>query len=394
MCSLAYCPFCASTGKIPTVPKDLLILVVFVKSAVRKLLSDVLSSLSEEKLNQTVAYWSKLLPGEQNRTMHRAAVVMGLMATMDLVRDSLLVKHIAETLLSLLVAEEGRDMFRMAAMELLASGLSKWQDHVHVGSLFRLVLSWAFALSPLRNMGGPADSAEFNYSIVAESFAAILQWDAVHGGGRVIAQWCKDLLQSALLDRIISMELLHRMLSKKQHAGLLVLTPYLGMIVETIVKLLDPSHAEDRERLRPTMIPLLHALVTTVFRDVCVFDQTTQYLAVISSPKLIIVYDLKSATVLSEHPTTAEMNSFVKIALKGQTLGALSLSTDGACQLSVFYLGNSHGFLFFRSKPAAPVHSPPSIAVSQTFEECSLQFANSHLQLCCGPETLIKLKHV
>lgn len=343
--------------------------------------------MTPEELERAVGYWSKLLPsGENGRTMHRAAIVLGLMITMDLVRDTVLIKHVSETLFSLLMAEEGRDMFRMAAMELLSSGLSKWQGYVHVGSLFRLVLSWAFALSPIRNVG--VTDAETNYGLVADTFAQLLLWDAVHGGGRVISQWCKDLLHSpSLLDRIISMELLHRMLSKNQDNALL---PFLGVIVEMIVKLLDPSHAEERERLRPTMIPLLHVLVT-VFREACVFDQTTQYLAVIASPQTIVVYDLKSATVLKELAIHAP-GHYAKIALKGASLGALIIYDEGStCQLTVYTLGISSSFLlFFRSKPAAPLHSS-KIDLLHKLDDCLLQFDATALQLCHGQETLIKL---
>jgi hypothetical protein len=303
----------------------------------RLLLEEGLKNTKPAKLKDVIEYWSKLLPNisvhehsktpkkEEHRKMHRAVIILGIIISMGLVEadDSAIISRVSQELLGLLYAEEGRDMFRMAAMELLGTGISYWKDHIHVGSLFRLILSWGFALSPIRNSSKTSHS-QFSFNIIAKTFGQILSWDIQNDRAKVLEEFCKEIVSSpSTLDKIVSMELLHVTIT---------------------------SNSEERERLKPTLIPLLHSIVTN-FKDKVAFEQETQHIAT-ASLNNVIVYDLKASNKIASYKT--ENETIIKISLHRNNLGAVVRKNNS--ETPTFLLINwmmtgSGGFLFFKSKP-------------------------------------------
>lgn len=107
-----------------------------------------------------------------------------------------------------------------------------------------------------------------------------------------MGMWCKDLSNSpSTMERLVSIELLHELVQKPELRT--AIRRFLPQIIETIVKVLDPSNMEEREKLRPGIIPVLHSIVTNF--EVVSFDQESQQLAVASQSQ-VWVYDLKSST--------------------------------------------------------------------------------------------------
>src|ERR1700722_9015027 len=120
------------------------------RRASRLLIEEGLKNSAKDKLKESIEYWLKLLPNinvyenkrdakkEEHRKMHRAVIILAIIISLGLVdsSDSALISRVSQELLGLLYAEEGRDLFRMAAMELLGTGIAYWKDHIHVGSLF------------------------------------------------------------------------------------------------------------------------------------------------------------------------------------------------------------------------------------------------------------------
>ena len=339
------------------------------RRASRLLIEEGLKTSSQEKLREVVKYWSKLLPNsnipeqplirEEHRKMHRAVIILAITICLGLseASDPSIVSRVSQELLGLLYAEEGRDMFRMAAMELLGTGIAYWKDHVHVGSLFRLILSWGFALSPLRN---PTGHSEFSYGIVIKTFGRILLWDVQNDQAKVLKEFCKEITSSlSTLDKIVSMELLQANISNNAELTE-ALKPHICSIVNSLVVLLDPSKSEERERLRPTLTPLLHSIVTN-FRELVIFEQETQHVAAASLSN-VVVYDLKSSSKIASYSTESER--IIKIALCKNNLGALvrKNNSDHSLYILVNWLisGSGVGFLFFKAKP--------QVVVSQAFQ--------------------------
>jgi hypothetical protein len=342
------------------------------RKAARLLIEEGLKMTGREKIGEVIDYWSKLLPNcaapehqpsqkkEEHRKMHRAVIILAIIICLGLadVSDSSIVSHVSQELFGLLYAEEGRDMFRMAAMELLGTGIAYWKDHIHVGSLFRLILSWGYSLSPIRNLPKNSGHSDFSYGIVVKTFGRILLWDVQNDRAKVFEEFCKELTTSpSTLDKIISMELLHANISDNAELSG-ALRPHICLIVNSLVALLDPSKSEERERLRPTLTPLLHAIVTN-FEDLVIFEQVTQHIAAASQSN-VVVYDMKSATKIASYSTETER--IVKIALCKNNLGALVRKNDTENPMYILVnwviSGSGGGFLFFKPKPQIVVSQP------------------------------------
>jgi len=124
-----------------------------IQSAARRLFSATLTRLSIKQRVAIVRYWQDYLPttagpasssAPHSGSMHRSVVILAVIACQEpSLMGSLLRKAIAESLVSLLLDDSRRNLFRMAAVELIGRGYSRvWRPYVHGGSMVRLLWGW------------------------------------------------------------------------------------------------------------------------------------------------------------------------------------------------------------------------------------------------------------
>ena len=78
--------------------------------------------------------------------MYRSAIILGIIGVQE--PDSLsrsVKKHVAESLVALLL-DGKRNIFRLAAVELMGRGYSIWLPFIHGASIFKLLHSWLIQL--------------------------------------------------------------------------------------------------------------------------------------------------------------------------------------------------------------------------------------------------------
>jgi hypothetical protein len=140
------------------------------------------------------------------------------------------------------------------------------------------------------------------------------------------------------MERLVSMELLHKLVQNPESRA--AIKRFLPQIIETIVKVLDPSNVDERERLRPGMIPVLHSIVTNF--EIASFDQESQQLAV-ANQNQVWVYDLKSSTrtAFFEAPAPVE-----QLIVKKNKIGGLVRINQENRQLILWNMNSAgSGFL-------------------------------------------------
>ena len=84
--------------------------------------------------------------GTDGRSVHRSAIILGIIGVQE--PDTLsrsITKHVAESLVALLL-DGKRNIFRLAAVELMGRGYPIWLPFIHGASILKLLLSWLIQL--------------------------------------------------------------------------------------------------------------------------------------------------------------------------------------------------------------------------------------------------------
>jgi hypothetical protein len=363
-----------------------------------------LGLLSREQIVRVKDYWLSKLPvskdgGPIRGSMSRAAIILAIMLLQGVLSgNDIPVERLYQSLLNVIYDRDQKgDTFRMPAVELVAKGLHIWHPHMQLVTFFKLIVTLGIALSPMKTASSSGMSldvfSDFHYAVVCDAFSRLVIWSCVQNDHSVLVQWCKDVSNghAVLADRIGNLELMHRMLTRSASwepplPDLSVMKPLTGIIVEALVHLLDPNNGALREKLRPAMVPLLHALVTN-YPNWCLFDQEHQLLTAVS-PSLTqaIVYDLKTSTRVAvcaiRFDGAPDGSILTQIVMEdGKQLGALIKDPVGNFRLQSWTLHS--GFSLFRSsKSAAERSSSAFTLLSEDEGRTTLSWTGGQLILC------------
>lgn len=186
----------------------------------------------------------------------RATIILGILGSVDPNCLSPSVrKLVAESLVTLLV-EEKRASLRVNAIELVGLGFSIWEPcntfltlDINVNTVIRLLFGW-FSQSQESSFSSPSNSARNALlEIWCINISAVLN---------IIVD---NLASKNLLDRLTALKFLSLGLNRHQYS----LYPFLGKLMEAVIRALDPSVPYMREALIHQATIVLYEFVKTFF---------------------------------------------------------------------------------------------------------------------------------
>ena len=280
--------------------------------------------------------------------MYRSAIILGIIGVQEpecLSRS--IKKHVAESLVALLL-DGKRNIFRLAAVELMGRGYSIWLPFIHGASIFKLLYSWLIqlyggdeqfyqiTLKAAIHILTTATTTESNHTTPSSS-STNLEIPSVSSSTSVsrkssssaltnqktkpLITWLNDLLVNLqgsrevnAIERKCSFELIKSLLSFKP----IVFQGHENLLVEILMKLVEPENSIFEE-------------LNSQF-GVISFHSVTQRLAVSLPDNSIVVYDLRNGnriTQLQGHVHTCTLVEFNMGRQDGKQL--ISYSVGEAC---------------------------------------------------------------
>ena len=244
------------------------------------------------------------------RSMYRSAIILGIIGVQE--PESLsrsIKKHVAESLVALLL-DGKRNIFRLAAVELMGRGYSIWLPFIHGASIFKLLYSWLIQLYGgdeqfyqitlkavihiltttetqliSNDSGGLTDSASISSStsVSRKSSSSALN---ISSKTKPLITWLTELLTNlqgsrevSPIERKCSAELIKNILTFKP----IVFQGYEHLLVEILMKLVESGNYSIFEELNSQF-------------GVISYHPVSQRLAVSLPDNSIIVYDLKNGS--------------------------------------------------------------------------------------------------
>jgi WD40 repeat protein len=287
--------------------------------------------------------------------MYRSAIILGIIGVQE--PESLsrtIKKHVAESLVALLL-DGKRNIFRLAAVELMGRGYSIWLPFIHGASIFKLLYSWLIQLYggdeqfyqiTLKAIIHILSTSEIQYNILpVDSGCSLTSSPSVSRKSsssalsktKPLITWLIDLHGSrevTLIERKCSIELIKNLLSFKP----IVFQGHEYLLVEILMKLLEPGQYSMYEEL------------TSQF-GVISFHTASQRLAVSLPDNSIVIYDLKTGNRINHlqgHVHTCTLVAFNSERSDGKQL--ISYSVGEACvRWWNVSLSSSSGTGFFSS---------------------------------------------
>lgn len=268
--------------------------------------------------------------------MYRSAIILGIIGVQE--PESLsrsIKKHVAESLVALLL-DGKRNIFRLAAVELMGRGYSIWLPFIHGASIFKLLYSWLLQLyggdeqfyqvtlkavihiltlneAQLNDLQSESSSiTSSSPSVSRKSSSSVLNKT------KPLITWLTDLQGSRevpLIERKCSIELINNLLSFKP----IVFQGHEHLLVEILMKLVEPGQYSIYEELNNQF-------------GVISYHSGSQRLAVSLPDNSIIVYDLKTGNKINQlqgHVHSCTLLAFNTERLDGKQL--LSYSVGEAC---------------------------------------------------------------
>ena len=288
--------------------------------------------------------------------MYRSAIILGIIGVQE--PESLsrtIKKHVAESLVALLL-DGKRNIFRLAAVELMGRGYPIWLPFIHGASIFKLLYSWLIQL-----YGGD----EQFYQITLKAVIHILTANEFQGSDlqsdnssslvsspsvsrkssssaltktKPLITWLTDLQgfrEITPIERKCSIELIKNLLNFKP----IVFQGHEHLLVETLMKLVDPGQNNS-----------IYEELSNQFGVISVHS-ASQRLAVSLPDNSIVVYDLKTGNRINHlqgHVHSCTLLAFNTDRLDGKQL--LSYSAGEACvRWWNISLTSSSGTSFFSS---------------------------------------------
>ncbi len=250
----------------------------------------------------------------------------------------------AESLVALLL-DGKRNIFRLAAVELMGRGYPIWLPFIHGASIFKLLYSWLIQLyagdeqfyqttlkavihilTATETTGLNLDSVSTlsvgsNGTVSRKSSSSTLSLSHHQQASVPLITWLNELNTSlqgsrdvSQIERKCSIELLKNLLSFKP----IVFRGHEQILVEIVMKLAEPGNLIYEELNSHFGVISIHA--------------TSQRLAVSSPDNALIVYDMKTGnriTLLQGHVHPCTLVAFNPERLDGKQL--ISYSADEAC---------------------------------------------------------------
>ena len=276
------------------------------------------------------------------RSVHRSAIILGIIGVQE--PESLsksIKKHVAESLVALLL-DGKRNIFRLAAVELIGRGYGIWSPFIHGASIFKLLHSWLIQLyggdeqfyqTTLKALIHILTTPEITTSAVSLvdsvstlSVSSTASISRKSSGSNLVTTpvmasplitWLSDLLNNrevSQIERKCSIELIKSLLNFKP----IVFQGHEHLLVEVVMK------------LDLTMISLFEDL-NSHFGVISLHPESHR-LAVALPDKSIIVYDIKNGmklAILQGHVHPCTLVAFNPNKSDGKQL--LSYSVNEAC---------------------------------------------------------------
>lgn len=250
--------------------------------------------------------------------MYRSAIILGIIGVQE--PESLsrsIKKHVAESLVALLL-DGKRNIFRLAAVELMGRGYPIWLPFIHGASIFKLLYSWLIQLyggdeqfyqttlkAVIHILTTPEIHGELNITLDSTSINSSASISRKSSSSALSNQkssplitWLNELL-SALqgsreitsIEKKCSVELIKSLLSFKP----IIFQDYEHLLVELLMKLVEPNNSIFEELDSQFGVISLHP--------------ESQRLAVALADNSIVVYDLKTGNRIIQlqghvHPCT------------------------------------------------------------------------------------------
>ncbi|TPX62514.1 hypothetical protein PhCBS80983_g00232 [Powellomyces hirtus] len=304
--------------------------VADVQIAARTLFSATLQRMSAEEKAAAIEYWRAHLPvvtKHNSKLNMRAVLILGIIGSIQPeLLDTRVCKDVAESLDQLLREETPRNVYRIAAVELLGSGFPLWEPHINGTAVLRTLIAFSGLATP--NLPGSAGSAPppnappvptASPAVMVASRLAIVQIASCNAA-LFISTLTMDLMHSkSASERAGSLKLLGMFIAKKP----LVLLPHLGRVVEAIVKCLDPN--------LPHLRDALQGIVTVNFAELVkrypnvAFHHASQRLAVGTMEGVGNVYDVRIAAKVQIMEGHTKSITAVSFSPDGKLLASFSI---------------------------------------------------------------------
>ncbi|ORX92472.1 WD40 repeat-like protein [Basidiobolus meristosporus CBS 931.73] len=255
--------------------------LVDVQQAARSLFISVLHRMSSHEIKSVVEHWESLLPvsitSEKSniQKMARSAIILGVIGSESPnMLPSRVRKNVALSL-TLLLNDDTRISYRLAAIELISRGFSTWEPHLNGSAVLRTLITLLYDPSPTASR------------LIKVSILRI----ATANPKLFTSTMITDLLQlKEAKDRNSYLKLISLAVNKKPHILLL----YIPRLTEAIIKSLDPRDPKMRKALLKEGTAGLHEIVKT-YPSVA-FHGDSQKFAVGTNEGVIVIYDLRTAT--------------------------------------------------------------------------------------------------
>ncbi|KND01153.1 uncharacterized protein SPPG_04244 [Spizellomyces punctatus DAOM BR117] len=298
-----------------------------VQQVARTLFNSTLAKMGTEEKAAVIEYWRAHLPAisKKNTKMNtRAVIILGIVGSLQ--PDALNMracKDVAESL-DLLIREELRSVYRVAAVELLGSGFAIWEPHINGTSLLRTLINFSGLTTSTQSASGGAGSptASPNPALIMVARQALVQIATINSA-LFISTLTFDLMHSkSATERAGSLKLLGMFIAKKP----IILYPHLARIVEAIVKCLDPNQPQIRDSLQQIVTVNFAELVKT-YPNVA-FHHASQRLAVGTMEGIAIVYDVRIAARVQIMEGHTKPVAAVSFSPDGKLIATFSLEEN------------------------------------------------------------------
>lgn len=250
------------------------------------------------------------------KTMNRSAIILGILALKD---ASLLSEDIQKCIAQSLVAQLGgdkRNLFRTAAIEILGLGYSVFRPFFQPQPIFKALFSWLVSVDLQVDISGEVEEKSFDPRLVGairvteQTLVSFIR----HEKYSILPFWLNELLAAkSPLERIHGVALISEVLKSSP----CIIEDYAALIIDYLVRMLDPNVHAMRSNTAPQISSLLVDFVKTFSHVRMHGDSQKLVVGSVKGDGAIYLYDLKSAT---------KVNTFEGLT---KPVTALAFSVDG-----------------------------------------------------------------
>ncbi|KAJ3022996.1 hypothetical protein HKX48_004619 [Thoreauomyces humboldtii] len=341
--------------------------VADVQTTARALFGASLQKMGPEETAIGIEYWRSHLPAvaKQSQKLNlRAVIILGIIGCIQPgLLNSTVCKDVAESLDQMLREETPRNVYRIAAVEILGSGFPIWEPHINAANILRTLIAFSGLANPSPALSAtspsvnappvpgsqtspsssslPSPSAAPSPAVMVASRQAIVQLASCNPA-LFISTLTMDLMHSKNPnERMGNLKLLGMFIAKKP----LVLLPNLGRVVEAIVKCLDPNLPQIRDALQH-IVTVNFAELVKRYPSVA-FHHASQRLAVGTADGLGVVYDVRIAARVQVMEGHTQGLTAVSFSPDGKLIATFSLAenTVKIWQPATGFLGSLVGAL-------------------------------------------------